>query len=83
MMRTSTRGRLAAGFLSAAARPMETQYKPGEHVRIAAGWRDRPEEATAVYRVVEDNTDRCVIELICDLPIRPRELVRKYMIERA
>jgi hypothetical protein len=56
-------------------------YRPGDRVRIAREWRDRPDEAEAIYTVIEDNGDRCIIELVCDLPIRPQETVRKHMIE--
>lgn len=58
-------------------------YRPGDRVRIVKEWRDQPDEGEAVFVVVEDNGDRCVIELVCDLPIRPQEIVGKNMIEAA
>jgi len=61
----------------------ERMFRSGDYVRIAAGWRDGPDETDAVYVVVEDNGDRLIVELVCDLPIRPQEIVRPYMIEPA
>lgn len=36
-----------------------------------------------MYVVVEDKDDHCIVELMCDLPIRPQETVGKHMIEAA
>lgn len=55
-------------------------FRPGQLVRLAPEWLDNPKEAESLYRVVEDNGDRCIVELVCDLPIPPQELVRKAMI---
>lgn len=52
----------------------------GQLVRLVPQWLNSPDEAHAIYRVVEDNGDRCFIELVCDLPIAPQELVRKEML---
>ena len=57
-------------------------FTVGDYVRIADCWRDSSLDGEALYVVVEDNGDRCIIELICDLPLRPQELVRREMIER-
>jgi hypothetical protein len=59
----------------------DIRYTTGDRVRIVKAWRDTPEEGDAVYVVVEDNGDRCIVELVCDLPIRPHETVGKHMIE--
>ena len=39
--------------------------------------RPQPGEEDARFVLVEDNGDRVLIELICDLPIHPRECVPK------
>jgi hypothetical protein len=52
----------------------------GQLVRLAPQWMDSPAEGDALYRVVEDNGDRLIVELVCDLPIPPQELVRRDMI---
>lgn len=56
------------------------KLRKGQLVRLAPQWRDSPAEADALYRLVEDNGDRCIIELVCDMPIPPQELVGKEMI---
>ena len=61
----------------------DVHYNTGDRVRIVTEWRDTPDERDSVYVVVEDNGDRCIIELVCDLPIRPQEIVGKHMIEPA
>lgn len=55
-------------------------FERGQLVRLAKQWLDSPSESDALYRVVEDNGDRCIIQLVCDLPIPPQELVGKEMI---
>lgn len=45
----------------------------GKTVRLA---RPTPGEEDARYIVVEDNGDRLLAKLVCDLPIRPVELLR-------
>ena len=40
------------------------------------------DERGEMYEVVEDNGDRLLIELVkCSMPIKPRELVRRNMVE--
>jgi hypothetical protein len=56
------------------------KLRKGQLVRLAPQWMDTPAEAEALYRVVEDNGDRVIAELVCDLPIRPQELLRKEML---
>lgn len=56
------------------------KLKTGQLVRLAQQWMDTPVEADARYRVVEDNGDRLIVELVCDLPIPPQELVRREML---
>lgn len=55
-------------------------YTRGQLVKLAPEWRDSPEEAQARYVVVEDNGDRCIVKLICELPIPPQETLRKEML---
>lgn len=52
----------------------------GQLVRLAPEWMDTPAEGESLYRVVEDNGDRLIIELVCDLPIPPQELVAREMV---
>jgi hypothetical protein len=40
-------------------------------------------EASARFVLIEDNGDRCLIRLICDLPIAPVECVLRGEIEKA
>jgi hypothetical protein len=40
-------------------------------------------EASARFVLIEDNGDRCLIRLICDLPIPPVECVLKGEIVKA
>ncbi len=56
------------------------KLKKGQLVRIAPQWMDTPDEAKALYRVVEDNGDRLIAELVCELPIPPQELLRREMV---
>ena len=56
------------------------KLKKGQLVRLAPQWMDTPAEAGALYRVVEDNGDRLIAELVCDLPIAPQELLRREMV---
>lgn len=62
---------------------METKYTPGTMVRILPEFCDKQAESEMRFVVVEDNGDRCIIELVCDLPVKPQELVRKNMIVEA
>jgi hypothetical protein len=55
-------------------------YSRAQLVKLAPDWLDTPEEAEARYVVIEDNGDRCIVQLICDLPIPPQETLRKEMI---
>src|SRR4051812_29304188 len=54
-------------------------FKVGQVVKLAHPADDC--EATARFTIVEDNVDRIVIRLICDLPIPPCETVRLDDIE--
>ena len=48
-----------------------------DHPKIVKYSRPQPGEEAARFLLVEDNGDRVLIELICDLPIRPRECVAR------
>jgi hypothetical protein len=62
---------------------MESKYTIGQVVRILPEFCDQPAEAGMRFVIVEDNENRCIIELVCDLPIKPQELVLKHMISKA
>lgn len=52
----------------------------GARVKLDPAWRGNG-EADAVYRIVEDRGLRLLIELECDLPIKPQECVAHYMVQ--
>ena len=58
-------------------------YEAGQQVRIRSEWCEVDAEAQDVYTVVENNGDRLIIELNCDLPIKPQSLVCPSMVESA
>ncbi len=72
---------LAMSDMSDMIRRMETTYQPGEVVKLVAEW-SKPEERDMRYTVVVDNGDRMYIQAICDMAIKPQELVHKNMVER-
>ncbi len=49
--------------------------------RVVKYSRPEPGEEDLRFRLVEDNGDRVLIELICDLPIPPRECVAAAEVE--
>ena len=58
--------------------------KTGTTVRIKKEWRDPSESENTLYIVIEDNGDRSVIQLKdCDMPLKPSQTVKDYMLEEA
>jgi hypothetical protein len=60
------------------------EMKPGDMVKIVPEWCDRPEEANALYELIEHNEDRSLIRSTDDtFRIKPTQRVKNSMIEAA
>lgn len=59
-------------------------FKINDYVKIKKGFENSENELKQVYRIVDINekTKRCYIELQCNLPLKPQELVSFEMIEK-
>lgn len=56
------------------------RYAVGELVMIKAEWRD-PGDERVLWRVIEDNGPRLLIEAQLGMPINPRHVVTREMVE--
>ena len=51
-------------------------------VRIKPEFCESKNEPRIIYKVIEDNGDRCLIEPVkSEMAIKPTEMVEKYMVE--
>ncbi len=53
----------------------------GDQVRFAEVL--EPGDESALFDVIEDNGDRLLVRLVCDLPIPPTQVVRRDDVRKA
>ena len=63
--------------------PVSLPIQAGEIVRLLPAYQDPGDENVVLIAVDDESKGRVLVQLQVDLPIRPTQIVRSYMIDRA